>query len=210
MKVSAGRNIAVLISGRGSNLKALLEACEEGTLDANICLVVSNKKNAGGLAHAEAYGVPSRVMSHIGYESREAYENELIGVLEETGADVIVLAGFMRLLTGHFLAAFPNRVINIHPSILPAFPGVDAQRQAFEYGVRVSGCTVHFVDEGTDSGPVIDQAVVPVLPGDDRDTLAARILTQEHRILPRALSWLVSGRLEIRGREVIVHEQNEK
>jgi len=206
MRVKAGRNIAVFISGRGSNLKALLDACDGGHLDANICLVLSNKKSAGGLEHAAAHGIPTVVVSHKGFASREEYEEQLIGVLQEHHVDVVVLAGFMRILTGYFLSAFPNRVLNIHPSILPSFPGVDAQRQALEYGVAVSGCTVHFVDEGTDSGPIIDQAVVPVLLGDERDTLAARILVQEHRILPRALALLVAGRLEIQGREVLVHE----
>ena len=206
MSIRVGRKVGVLISGRGSNLKSLFEAMEKGELDAEICVVISNREGAGGLAHAENRGVPTQVLSHRGYSDRHEYEKELIRVLNEHGVDVVVLAGVMRILTDKFLAEYPNRVLNIHPSILPAFPGVDAQKQAFEYGVRLSGCTVHFVDEGTDSGPIIDQAVVPVLPGDDRDRLAERILVQEHRILPRALQWLLSGRLEVKGRDVILHD----
>jgi len=204
MKILAGRNVAVFISGRGSNLKALLEARDAGELDVNIALVISNRASAGGLEHAAEHGVPTVVLSHRDYTSRKDYEVRLLELLGEYEVDVVVLAGFMRILTGHFLSQFPNRVLNIHPSILPAFPGVDAQAQALEYGVAVSGCTVHFVDEGTDSGPVIEQAVVPVFPGDDRDSLAKRILAQEHRILPRALSLLVAGRLEVQGRKVLV------
>ena len=204
MKILAGRNVAVFISGRGSNLKALLDARDAGELDVNIALVISNRASAGGLEHAAEHGVPTVVLSHRDYTSRKDYEVRLLELLGEYEVDVVVLAGFMRILTGHFLSQFPNRVLNIHPSILPAFPGVDAQAQALEYGVAVSGCTVHFVDEGTDSGPVIEQAVVPVFPGDDRDSLAKRILAQEHRILPRALSLLVAGRLEVQGRKVLV------
>ena len=209
MKIVAGRNVAVFISGRGSNLKALLEARDAGELDVNIGLVVSNRAAAGGLEHAAAHGVPSAVLSHREFSSRKDYEVRLLELLGEHEVDVVVLAGFMRILTGHFLSQFPNRVLNIHPSILPAFPGVDAQAQALDYGVALSGCTVHFVDEGTDSGPVIEQAVVPVLPDDDRDSLAKRILAQEHRILPRALSLLVSGRLEVHGRKVRVLPEGE-
>ncbi len=183
---------------------ALLEARDAGELDVNIALVISNRASAGGLEHAAEHGVPTVVLSHRDYTSRKDYEVRLLELLGEYEVDVVVLAGFMRILTGHFLSQFPNRVLNIHPSILPAFPGVDAQAQALEYGVAVSGCTVHFVDEGTDSGPVIEQAVVPVFPGDDRDSLAKRILAQEHRILPRALSLLVAGRLEVQGRKVLV------
>jgi len=201
--------VAVFISGRGSNLKALLEARDAGELDVNIGLVVSNRAAAGGLEHAAAHGVPSAVLSHREFSSRKDYEVRLLELLGEHEVDVVVLAGFMRILTGHFLSQFPNRVLNIHPSILPAFPGVDAQAQALDYGVALSGCTVHFVDEGTDSGPVIEQAVVPVLPDDDRDSLAKRILAQEHRILPRALSLLVSGRLEVHGRKVRVLPEGE-
>jgi phosphoribosylglycinamide formyltransferase-1 len=209
MRVKAGRNIGVLISGRGSNLEAILKARAAGSLGAEIRVVISNEQGAGGLQHAAEYDVPAYVLSHRGFARREEYEEQLIRELRAHEVEVVVLAGFMRLLTDHFLAAFPNRVINIHPSILPAFPGVDAQGQAMDYGVRVSGCTVHFVDGGTDSGPIIDQAVVPVLPGDDRDRLAERILEQEHRVFPRALSWLIAGRVEIRGREVVVHAQDD-
>ena len=207
--IPPARNVGILISGRGSNMLAILEAHARGELDADIRLVVSNKKKAGGLSHAASHGVPTAVVSHRGHPDRESFEDALIEVLRAHEVEVVVLAGFMRLLTAHFLRAFPKRVLNIHPSLLPAFPGIDGQRQAFEYGVRVTGCTVHLVDEGTDSGPVVDQAVVPVLPDDDPDTLAERILVQEHRILPRALGWLTAGKLHVAGRRVLVRDQEE-
>ena len=200
--IPPARSVGILISGRGSNMVSILEAQARGELDADIRVVISNKKKAGGLAYAEEHGVPTAVVSHRGHANRESFEDALIEVLRAHDVEVVVLAGFMRLLTGHFLRAFPRRVLNIHPSLLPAFPGIDGQGQAFDYGVRVTGCTVHLVDEGTDSGPVVDQAVVPVMPGDDRDSLADRILAQEHRLLPRALGWLCSGRLHVAGRRV--------
>jgi phosphoribosylglycinamide formyltransferase 1 len=208
-QIPPARNVGILISGRGSNMLSILEARAKGELDADIRVVISNKKKAGGLAHAEAHGVPAVVVSHQGHPDRESFEDALIEVLRAHNVEVVVLAGFMRLLTGRFLRAFPRRVLNIHPSLLPAFPGVDGQRQAFDYGVRVTGCTVHLVDEGTDSGPIVDQAVVPVIADDDRDSLASRILAQEHRVLPRALGWLLAGRLHIRGRRVEVQDPEE-
>ncbi len=208
--IPPARDVGILISGRGSNMVSILEAKARGELDANIRVVVSNKKKAGGLSHAASHGVPTAVVPHRGYPDRESFEDALIEVLRAHEVEVVVLAGFMRLLTGRFLGAFPNRVLNIHPSLLPAFPGIDGQRQALDYGVRVTGCTVHLVNEGTDSGPVVDQAVVPVLPGDDRDTLADRILVQEHRILPRALGWLLAGKLHVTGRKVEVRDLEEE
>jgi phosphoribosylglycinamide formyltransferase-1 len=190
-------NLGVLISGRGSNLGAILAAVEAGTLPAKVALVISNKAGAAGIKRADEAGVPTRVLPHGEYPDRAAFEAALVAALREAGVDVVVLAGFMRLLTPAFLGAFPNRVVNIHPALCPAFPGVDAQAQAIAYGARVTGCTVHFVDAGTDTGPVIAQAAVPILEGDDRDTLAARILPREHELLVRALGWIAAGKVEV-------------
>lgn len=182
--------LGVLISGRGSNLQAILDAIEDGRLDARVRLVISNKEGALGLERAAKAGVSTRVISHRDFGSREAFDRALLEALRAAEAEWVVLAGFMRILTPTFLDAYANRVVNIHPSLLPAFPGMDAQQQAIDYGVRVSGCTVHLVNEGVDAGPILDQAAVPVLPGDDRDALAARILEQEHVLLPKVLARL--------------------
>ena len=190
-------NIGVLISGRGSNLAAILAAIDEGALPARVALVVSNKPNATGLQRAASAGIPTRVVPHGDYPDRAAFDAALVSVLREAAVDVVVLAGFMRLLTPVFLDAFVDRVVNIHPALLPAFPGVDAQAQALAYGARVTGCTVHFVDAGTDTGPVIAQAAVPILEGDDRESLAARILPREHELLVRVLRWIVTGKVEV-------------
>jgi phosphoribosylglycinamide formyltransferase-1 len=189
--------LGVLISGRGSNLAAILAAIEAGTLPASVALVLSNKPDAPGLARAAEAGVPTRVVPHGAYPDRASFDAALVAALREAAVDVVVLAGFMRLLTPVLLDAFPNRVVNIHPALLPSFPGVDAQAQALAYGARVTGCTVHLVDAGTDTGPVIAQAAVPILDGDDRDALAARILPHEHELLVRALSWMAAGKLEV-------------
>ena len=190
-------NLGVLISGRGSNLAAILSAIDDGALPARVALVVSNKPDAAGLARAAAAGIPTRVIPHGAYPDRAAFDAALVAALRDAAVSVVVLAGFMRLLTPVFLDAFPDRVVNIHPALLPAFPGVDAQAQAFAYGARVTGCTVHLVDAGTDTGPVIAQAAVPILDGDDRDALAARILPREHELLVRALAWIAAGKLEV-------------
>lgn len=190
-------NLGVLISGRGSNLGAVLSAIAAGTLPARVALVISNKPDAGGLARAAEAGVPTRVIPHAGYPDRASFDAALVAALREAGVDLVVLAGFMRLLTPTFLDAFPNRVVNIHPALLPAFPGVDAQAQALAYGARVTGCTVHFVDAGTDTGPVIAQAAVPILDGDTRDALAARILPREHELLVAAIRWIAEGKVEV-------------
>lgn len=191
--------LGVLISGRGSNLGALLSAIEAGALGAEIALVISNKADAAGLARASAAGVPTRVVPHGDYPDRAAFDAALVEALRARGVELVVLAGFMRLVTPVLLDAFPDRVVNIHPALLPAFPGVDAQAQAIAYGARVSGCTVHLVDAGTDTGPVIAQVVVPVLEGDDRDALAARILPHEHALLVRAVDWIARGLVEVIG-----------
>lgn len=189
--------LGVLISGRGSNLQAILDAIAEDRLAAEIGLVISNKPKALGLERAAAAGVPTRVIDHRDHAARESFDAAVVESLVEAGVEWVVLAGFMRIVTPVFLRAFEGRVINIHPSLLPAFPGVDAQGQAIAYGVRVSGCTVHLVNEGVDAGPIIAQAVVPVRRDDDRDALAARILAREHELLVRVLGWIAEGRFAL-------------
>jgi phosphoribosylglycinamide formyltransferase 1 len=191
--------LGVLISGRGSNLGAILDAVAQERIDAEVRLVVSNKAKALGLERAQAAGVATRVIRHRDYADREAFDAAMVDALRGAGVDWVVLAGFMRIVTPVFLRAFENRVVNIHPSLLPAFPGVDAQLQALTYGVRISGCTVHLVDEGVDAGPILAQAAVPVKAGDDRDALAARILAEEHRLLAGTLIRIAKGALDLRG-----------
>jgi phosphoribosylglycinamide formyltransferase-1 len=194
--------LVVFVSGSGTNLQAILDAIAAKTLDAEIRLVVSNKPGVRALDRAAAAGVPTRVLSHRDFASREAFDAELARVAVEALGDArergwIVLAGFMRILTPTFLAAFPHRVINIHPALLPAFPGTHAQKQALEYGVAITGCTVHLVDAGTDTGRILAQAAVPVLPGDDEHTLSARVLRREHQLFAGVLQWLASDKLRI-------------
>jgi phosphoribosylglycinamide formyltransferase-1 len=190
-------DLGVLISGRGSNLQAILDAVQDGRLAARVRLVISNRAGAQGLARAAAAGVPTRVISHRDFTDRECFDRAMVAELGAAGASWIVLAGFMRIVTPVFLTAFPSRVINIHPSLLPAFPGVDAQAQALAYGVKVTGCTVHLASEGVDAGPIIAQAAVPVLPGDTREALADRILAEEHVLLVDVLQAVSAGRLRI-------------
>jgi phosphoribosylglycinamide formyltransferase-1 len=190
-------DLGVLISGSGTNLGAILAAAGDGRLDARVKVVVSNREDAGGLAKARAAGVPTRVLSHKAYPSREAFDGAVVDTLREAGVQWVVLAGFMRVVTPVLLDAFKDRVVNIHPALLPAFPGVDAQAQAVAYGARIAGCTVHFVDAGVDTGPIIAQAAVPVEDDDDRDALAARILVEEHALLVRVLGWIAEGRVSI-------------
>ncbi len=190
-------DLGVLISGSGTNLGAILAAVEGGRLDARVKVVISNREAAGGLERARAAGVPTRVLSHKAYATREGFDGAIVETLRDAGAQWVVLAGFMRVVTPVLLDAFKDRVINIHPALLPAFPGVDAQAQAIAYGVRVAGCTVHFVDPGVDTGPIIAQAAVQVEDGDDRDKLAARILEKEHELLVRVISWIAEGRVRI-------------
>jgi len=190
-------DLGVLVSGSGTNLQAILDAVQAGRLDARVRVVVSNRAEAQGLARAAAADVPTRVVSHRDYPDRPSFDRALVGVLRDAGVRWVVLAGFMRIVTAELLDAFPQRVINIHPSLLPAFPGVDAQAQALAYGVRVTGCTVHLVDAGTDTGPIVGQRAVPVLDGDDRAALAARILEQEHALLVEVLQGVAAGRLRV-------------
>jgi phosphoribosylglycinamide formyltransferase-1 len=189
--------LGVLISGSGTNLQALLDAIDARTLSADIAVVVSNVATAKGLDRARAAGVATVVVDHRAYETRELFDAAVVAALVEHQVDYVVLAGFMRLVTGVLLDAFPMRVVNIHPALLPAFPGVNAQTQALDYGVRVTGCTVHFVDIGTDTGPIIGQAVVPVLESDDDATLRARLLVREHELLVAALQWIADGRVSV-------------
>lgn len=193
--------LGVLVSGSGSNLEAILSAIEHGALDAECRVVISNKPGVLALERAAKRGVPTRVVSHKDFPSREAFDAELVGILRTFGVELVVLAGFMRVITPVLLGAFPEKVVNIHPSLLPAFPGVDAQGQAHDYGVKVAGCTVHFVDLGVDSGPIIAQATVPALPGDTADDLRHRILEQEHRLLPEVLGWIAAGRVRLLARQ---------
>ena len=197
-------SIGVLISGGGTNLQALIGAIEAGKLDAKIEVVLSNKADAYGLTRAQKHGVPTAVLNHKDFSSREAYDQAAVALLRERGVELVALAGFMRLLSPVFVKAFSNRIMNIHPALLPSFPGLNVQQKALEHGARFSGCTVHFVNEECDEGPIIIQAVVPVFSDDTSEALAARILEQEHRIYPRAIQLYAEGRLKVVGRRVLV------
>jgi phosphoribosylglycinamide formyltransferase-1 len=198
-------NIGVLASGGGTNLQSLLDAGGRGELGpGRIVVVGANVAGCGALARAELGGVPTFALDHKAFATRAAFDHALLERLRAAGVELVALAGFMRLLTGDFLRAFPQRVVNIHPALLPAFPGVHAQKQAFDYGVKLAGCTVHFVDEGTDTGPVIAQTAVPVLDGDDDESLRLRILAEEHRLFPAAVRALAEGRVTVTGRRVRV------
>ncbi len=193
--------LGVLVSGSGTNLQAILDAIAAKTLDARVAVVISNVSGAGALARAEKAGVPTTVLDHRAYADRASFDAAVVEVLRRSAVDYVVLAGFMRLVTPTLLDAFSMRVVNVHPALLPAFPGVDAQARALEYGVRVTGCTVHFVDAGTDTGRIIAQAVVPVLGDDDVGVLRDRILAKEHELLPRVLQWCAEGRVQVETRE---------
>ena len=198
------RTLGVLISGRGSNLQAILDAVASGALEARVGVVVSNKKDAGGLERARSAGVPTAVLSHKDYDSREAFDEAVLARLREHDVDVVCLAGFMRILSPVLVRAYPGRILNVHPSLLPAFVGLHAQRQAVEYGAKVSGCTVHLVDEELDHGPILLQAAVPVSEDDDEETLSARILEQEHRLYPEAIGLLLDGKVTVEGRRAVI------
>jgi phosphoribosylglycinamide formyltransferase 1 len=195
------KKVGVLISGRGSNLQALLDAAAAGSLGGGVSVVVSNVEGAPGLERARRAGVPALVSDHRG-RTREEHDAAVAGLLAAHGVELVCLAGYMRLVSPVFLRAFPHRVLNVHPSLLPAFPGQDAQRQAWEHGVKVSGATVHVVDEALDSGPIVVQEAVPVLEGDGPLDLAARILEAEHRIYPKAVRVMLEGRYRIEGRRL--------
>lgn len=199
--------VGVLASGSGSNLQALIDASAAGTLaPAALSVVGVNVSGCGALERAVKAGVPHFILEHETFTSREAFDQALVQALRAHRVDLVVLAGFMRLLTPAFLDAFAGRVINIHPALLPAFPGTQAQRQAFEHGAKISGCTVHFVDTGTDTGPIIAQTAVPVLDGDDQEALCRRILAEEHRLLPKVVRALAEGRITLQGRRTRVQD----
>jgi len=200
------KKVGVLVSGRGSNLQALIGAAQEGRLGGEVAVVVSNVATAPALDKARAAGVPAAVCDHRG-QPREEHDRAVLRVLQEHGVDLVCLAGYMRLLSSPFLAALPHRVVNVHPSLLPAFPGMDAQRQAWEHGVKVSGATVHLVEEALDAGPIVMQEAVEVSPHDTPDSLAARILEAEHRIYPRAVALLLGGRWRIEGRRFVTEAE---
>jgi len=198
--------IGVLVSGRGSNLQALIEEARAGRLGGEVGVVVSNVEGAPALDKARAAGVPAVVRDHRG-KTREEHDRAVLHVLQDHGAQLVCLAGYMRLLSPAFLGALPHRVVNIHPSLLPAFPGLEAQRQAWEYGVKVAGATVHLVEEALDAGPIVMQEAVSVRPDDTADSLAARILEAEHRLYPRAVRLLLGGRWHLEGRRFIADQE---
>jgi len=195
--------IGILVSGNGSNFQAIVDALEAGRItNGRIGCLISNKADAYALERAKNHNIPAIVLDHKGYPNRAAYDQALVSLLKEHGVQLVVLAGFMRLLSPVMVEAFPHAIMNIHPALLPSFPGLDAQLQALDYGVRYTGCTVHFVDTGTDTGPIIQQAVVPVLADDTLETLSQRIHGEEHRIYPEAVRLFCAGRLRVEGRRV--------
>jgi len=203
--------LGILISGNGSNLQAIIDAIEKKQLDAEVRVVISNRADAYGLVRAQKHGVPTEMVDHRKFPSREAFDQHLIERFKVQQVELVVLAGFMRLLSADFVHAFSNRIMNIHPALLPAFPGLHVQRKAVEAGVRFSGCTVHFVNDECDQGPIIIQAIVPVFFDDSEESLSARILKEEHRIYPKAIQLYSEGRLHVVGQRVLVDglEKNE-
>ncbi|MDR2861976.1 MAG: phosphoribosylglycinamide formyltransferase [Syntrophobacterales bacterium] len=195
-------SLGVLVSGSGSNLQSIIDHIEQDRLNAAIAVVISNNPHAYALTRAEKHHIPTAVITHETFSSREEFDRAIADTLDAYAVDLAVMAGFMRILSPHILNRFPQRIMNIHPALLPSFPGLHGQRQALEYGARFSGCTVHFVDAGIDSGPIIIQAVVPVLETDTEDTLSARILREEHRIYPQAIQWYAEGRIQVHNRQV--------
>jgi len=197
------KRIGVLLSGRGSNFEALADSVASGRIpDAEIALVLSNREAAMGIEKAKARGLATRIIPSKGLE-REAYDRQVVAALHEAKVDLICLAGYMRLLSPYFVAAFPQKILNIHPSLLPSFPGLESQKQALDYGVKFAGCTVHFVDENLDAGPIIMQSVVPVEDGDTEEILSARILKEEHKIYSEAVKIVLEGKYKISGRRVV-------
>lgn len=194
--------LGVLISGRGSNMLAIARACEAPSYPAQIAVIIANRPDAAGLVRAAELGLKTAVVDHDDYRNRGDFDAALVEHLRAERVELVCLAGFMRLLTPRFIAAFPQRILNVHPSLLPSFPGLDAQRQAFEYGVRYSGCTVHLVNAELDAGPIVCQSAVPIEPGDTKNVLAARILEQEHRLYPEAIRLFAEERVQVLGRRV--------
>ena len=200
-------NIGVLVSGSGTNLLAIIEAVNTGKIDGMIRVVISDKTDAFALRRARFYNIKTNSINPEGFDSREEYDKEIVSILKEKEVDLVVLAGYMKILSPYFINAFKDKIMNIHPALLPSFPGLHVQKKAIDYGVKVSGCTVHFVDEGMDSGPIIMQKAVKVKENDTEETLAKRILKQEHKIYPRAIQLFAQGRIEIIGRKVLIKER---
>ena len=200
------KNLVVLISGRGSNLKAILEAIKSGKINAKVSLVLSNKKDAKGLEIAKEYGIKTKFIDTSFFETRRGYDIYIAELIKKENPDFVVLAGYMRILSDEFIDAFEGKIVNIHPSLVPAFQGKNAQKQALDYGSLITGCSAHFVTKELDNGPVIVQAVVPVLPDDTEESLSNRILEYEHKIYPQAIKWLVEDRVVVSGRKVIVKD----
>lgn len=203
--------LGVLASGGGTNLQSLIEQCQAEQIDAEIVLVLSNNPTSGALQRAEKAGLKHCCINHRDFTDRQSFDQAVVAALIAAKVELVVLAGFMRIISEVFLAAFPQRIINIHPSLLPSFPGLHVQQKALDYGARFSGCTVHFVDVGVDTGPIIAQAVVPILAGDSEESLSARILQQEHKLYPHAIQLIAEGRVSIEGRLVQITdaERNE-
>jgi phosphoribosylglycinamide formyltransferase 1 len=197
--------LGVLISGNGSNLQSIIDHIEKGSLKAIIKIVISNNPDAYGITRAKERGIAVAVIKNSDFKNKEEFDLELIRILKNHNVDLVILAGFMRIITPALLKAFPQKIMNIHPALLPSFPGIHGQKQALEYGVKLSGCTVHFVDEGVDTGPIIIQSAVQVFDDDTEETLAARILKEEHRIYPQAIQFFAEGKIEIKGRKVRIH-----
>jgi phosphoribosylglycinamide formyltransferase-1 len=199
--------LGILISGNGSNLQSIIDHIEKGSLKAIIKIVISNNPDAYGLTRAKKHGIPIVVLKNGDFKNKEDFDLELINILKNNSVDLVILAGFMRIITSTILNAFPQKIMNIHPALLPSFPGIHGQKQALEYGVKLSGCTVHFVDEGVDTGPIIIQSAVQVFDDDTEETLAARILKEEHWIYPRAIQLFSEGKIEIKGRKVRINTE---
>ncbi|HDS05432.1 MAG TPA: phosphoribosylglycinamide formyltransferase [Deltaproteobacteria bacterium] len=202
--------LGVLISGNGSNLQSIIDHIEKGKLKAAIKIVISNNPEAFGIGRAQKHKIKTAILKQNDFKSKEELDQNTINILQENSVDLVVLAGFMRIISPALLKAFPNRIMNIHPALLPSFPGLHAQKQTFDYGVKLTGCTVHFVDEGVDTGPIIIQAVVPVYDDDTQESLTERILKEEHRIYPQAIQLFADGKLQIQGRKVLIKSTVEK
>jgi phosphoribosylglycinamide formyltransferase-1 len=202
--------LGVLISGNGSNLQSIIDHIEKGKLKAVIKIVISNNPDAFGIPRAQKHKIKTEILKQKDFKSKEEFDQNIIKILQENSVDLVVLAGFMRIISPAFLRAFPHRIMNIHPALLPSFPGLHAQKQAFDYGAKLTGCTVHFVDEGVDTGPIIIQAVVPVYDDDTQESLTERILEEEHRTYPQAIQLFADGKLQIQGRKVLIKSTVEK
>ena len=202
--------LGVLISGNGSNLQSIIDHIEKGKLQAAIKIVISNNPDAFGIARAQKHEIKTLILKQNNFKSKEDFDQNIIKVLQENSVDLVVMAGFMRIISPALLKVFPHKIMNIHPALLPSFPGLHAQKQAFDYGVKLTGCTVHFIDEGIDTGPIIIQAVVPVYDDDTQESLTERILKEEHRIYPQAIQLFADGKLQIQGRKVLIKSTVEK